>query len=130
MTLSSPIARSKLQVMPNYINYTITVNNSYSTLNIKLNSVVSVILKKLQNKVKPEQKKKEPPKSPAEKSSKQWRTVEDMKATVPSTKTAIYKDEQDTTLTRLEKIQTIALVCSISIQSLTYLSGIIIFSRN
>ncbi|EDW02748.1 GH19710 [Drosophila grimshawi] len=81
-------------------------------LSIKLNSIVPVILKRLQNKVQPEQQpqqQKQPPKTPPQKSSKQWRTVEAMRASVANTKKASYKDEQDTTLTKVEKIQTFAL---------------------
>ncbi|XP_017031677.1 uncharacterized protein [Drosophila kikkawai] len=76
-------------------------------LNIKLNSVVPVILKQIQNKVQPEQKKQvaePPPKPVAKKSSKQWRTLEDMQAPPPPPKST-YEDEQDTTLAKVEKIQ-------------------------
>ncbi|EDW08761.1 uncharacterized protein LOC6578927 [Drosophila mojavensis] len=80
-------------------------------LSLKLNSIVPVILKQMQNKVEPEaqQPKKEPPKTPPQKSSKQWRTLEDMRAPVAKKTTAVYKDEQDTTLAKVEKIQTFAL---------------------
>ncbi|XP_017147778.1 uncharacterized protein LOC108159211 [Drosophila miranda] len=78
-------------------------------LNIRLNSIVPVILKHIQNKVHPEQKKEEskpppPPPKPAQKSSKQWRTMEDMQAPLPAAKST-YEDEQDTTLAKVEKIQ-------------------------
>ncbi|XP_017865853.1 PREDICTED: uncharacterized protein LOC108615690 [Drosophila arizonae] len=80
-------------------------------LSLKLNSIVPVILKQMQNKVEPEaqQPKKEPPKTLPQKSSKQWRTLEDMRAPVAKKATAVYKDEQDTTLAKVEKIQTFAL---------------------
>ncbi|XP_016957825.3 uncharacterized protein LOC108029848 [Drosophila biarmipes] len=76
-------------------------------LNIKLNSIIPVILKQIQNKVQPEQKKEvtEPPPKPiAQKSSKQWRTLEDMQPPPPPPKST-YEDEQDTTLAKVEKIQ-------------------------
>ncbi|XP_034111673.1 uncharacterized protein LOC117572720 [Drosophila albomicans] len=80
-------------------------------LSIKLNSIVPVILKQLQNKVQPEQtvQKKEVVKAPPQKSSKQWRTLKDMQTPVVTVNKAIYKDEQDTTLAKLEKIQSYAL---------------------
>ncbi|XP_030380963.1 uncharacterized protein LOC115628828 [Scaptodrosophila lebanonensis] len=78
-------------------------------LNMKLNSVVPVILKILQNKVHAEEQKDAGPTKSLEKSSKQWRTVEDMQATAPASKTATYEDEQDTTLAKVEKIQSYAL---------------------
>ncbi|XP_020815078.1 uncharacterized protein LOC110189371 [Drosophila serrata] len=76
-------------------------------LNIKLKSIVPVILKQIQNKVQPEQKKQVaelPPKPVAKKSSKQWRTLEDMQAP-PLPPKSTYEDEQDTTLAKVEKIQ-------------------------
>ncbi|EDV36414.1 uncharacterized protein Dana_GF11966 [Drosophila ananassae] len=79
-------------------------------LNIKLNSIVPVILKHIQNKVQPEQQRKEaeqppkPPKQPTKKSSKQWRTLDDVQGTPPPPK-GVYEDEQDTTLAKVEKIQ-------------------------
>ncbi|XP_016984954.1 uncharacterized protein LOC108048660 [Drosophila rhopaloa] len=76
-------------------------------LNIKLNSIIPVILKHIQNKVQPEQKKEvtePPPKLAEQKSSKQWRTLEDMQPPTPPPKST-YEDEQDTTLAKVEKIQ-------------------------
>ncbi|XP_017014878.2 uncharacterized protein [Drosophila takahashii] len=77
-------------------------------LNIKLNSIIPVILKQIQNKVQPEQKREvaEAPPKPAatQKSSKQWRTLEDMQPPPPPPKST-YEDEQDTTLAKVEKIQ-------------------------
>ncbi|XP_064544076.1 uncharacterized protein LOC135432346 [Drosophila montana] len=79
-------------------------------LSFKLNSIVPVILKQLQNKVQPAQlPKKEAVKTPPQKCSKQWRTLEDMRTPAAHTTSAIYKDEQDTTLAKVEKIQTFAL---------------------
>ncbi|XP_017079246.1 uncharacterized protein LOC108113220 [Drosophila eugracilis] len=76
-------------------------------LNIKLNSIIPVILKLIQNKVQPEQKREviEPPPKPAvQKSSKQWRTLQDMHPP-PAPPKSTYEDEQDTTLAKVEKIQ-------------------------
>ncbi|KAI8038788.1 uncharacterized protein LOC128254563 [Drosophila gunungcola] len=76
-------------------------------LNIKLNSIIPVILKHIKNKVQPEQRKEvteSPPKQAAEKSAKQWRTLEDMQPPTPPPKST-YEDEQDTTLAKVEKIQ-------------------------
>ncbi|XP_034651777.1 uncharacterized protein LOC117890816 [Drosophila subobscura] len=75
-------------------------------LNIKLNSIVPVILRHIQNKVQPEQKKEEPMLAlkPAQKSSRQWRTMEDMQAPLAAAQST-YEDEQDTTLAKVEKIQ-------------------------
>ncbi|XP_017054323.1 uncharacterized protein LOC108096892 [Drosophila ficusphila] len=76
-------------------------------LNIKLNSIIPVILKQIQNKVQPEQKKEvveAPPKPPPQKSAKQWRTLENMQPPPPPPKST-YEDEQDTTLAKVEKIQ-------------------------
>jgi len=83
-----------------------------SKLNIKLNSIIPVILKQIQNKVQPEQKREvtePPPKSAAQKSSKQWKTLEDMQPPPPPPKST-YEDEQDTTLAKVEKIQAYVLV--------------------
>ncbi|XP_068144120.1 trichohyalin [Drosophila tropicalis] len=80
-------------------------------LSIKLASIVPVILKHIRNKVQPEQneKKEEPVAAPVQKSSKQWRTMEDLQTPLPTTKIDSYKDEQDTTLAKVEKIQSYAL---------------------
>ncbi|XP_017836761.2 uncharacterized protein LOC108595984 [Drosophila busckii] len=79
-------------------------------LNLKLTSIVPVILKQLQNKVQPAQQlKQELPKTPPRKCSKQLLKPTEQQARPSVIKSVNYKDEQDTTLAKVEKIQAYAL---------------------
>ncbi|ALC42411.1 CG30120, partial [Drosophila busckii] len=79
-------------------------------LNLKLTSIVPVILKQLQNKVQPAQQlKQELPKTPPRKCSKQLLKSTEQQARPSVIKSVNYNDEQDTTLAKVEKIQAYAL---------------------